>query len=1012
MAQHAAKEWLRRRRNAAERSATLAELAATELNSPLKRGKFENLLEGIGYRAGEQLVPLLAAEFRSLPPNESAAAIDAAVDALQAADLSDDAIFAANADPELLARDIRRQLPTMTDQAGLSEGAVALYNRVVDQACRHLIQVVVQLAPFQGRALTEILDRLTTLTDQLTDLFAHTPRTSLEPQPGTVRDEDFRSEYLRHLTKVLDRLDLLGLGARHRHRLPLSVAYLSLTVSELGSRRSNENWFDHAGEERSSTVRVENALGTSRRTLIVGGAGSGKTTLLDWLAVTAARGKLTQSLRGWNRCVPFPIRLRRYVDADLPRPEELLNHVASWLVGTMPDGWVHRRLRSSAALVLVDGVDEVPVAKRDQVREWLREMVDAYPEVRVVVTAREGAAERTWLAAEGFTSMTLRPMTPADIRLFTTRWHDAAAEAEWLPCEAGELPAVQRRLTSQLDARPDLRELASIPLLCAMLCALNLVRGTNLPHNRMELYRAALAMLVELRDAEKNVPTLLNETEKMVLLRDIAWRLTLAGDTELPKADVLRYVELKLRSMPSVTLDKDAVLDHLLVRTGVLREPVPDRVDFVHRTFLEYLAASEATEGEHIATLVGHAHLDTWRQTIIMACGHAKRSQVNDLLARILALIDKGDRQKHLRLLAASCLETITDLDPYLRTRINWMISEHLVPPRDDVDVEELAVLGHLVLRYLPSSLDGLDVDTAVATIRVAMLTYHIDALQLLADYARQADKPMIQQALIEAWRYFEPEQYAEQVVSQIRFHYGKLELSNEGLLPAARRLTNVSRLTVVFARDHIDDFGIFQGLEHLKDLATFCRGTVDLSPLAEHAELARVRLHGAEHYLNVEAMSACALQQLILECRDLGKSLHRFRDLSTLASLELSGLSKVTDVSPLGMLQQLESLTLRDCQRLHTIKPIGTLPELRHLTLNGCEMPDLAAEISVAFPGLRTLELDEVITDGDMTPLAELSELREVCVSGMRRPYGLSVLGDRVRIVGGIRRDRRWPRQ
>jgi hypothetical protein len=83
VAQHAGKEWLRRRRNAAERNSTLAELAAAELNSPLRRSKLDNALEAIGFQAAEHLEPLLAAEFGALPENEFAAAVAAAVDVLR-----------------------------------------------------------------------------------------------------------------------------------------------------------------------------------------------------------------------------------------------------------------------------------------------------------------------------------------------------------------------------------------------------------------------------------------------------------------------------------------------------------------------------------------------------------------------------------------------------------------------------------------------------------------------------------------------------------------------------------------------------------------------------------------------------------------------------------------------------------------------------------------------------------------------------------------------------------------
>jgi hypothetical protein len=105
-------------------------------------------------------------------------------------------------------------------------------------------------------------------------------------------------------------------------------------------------------------------LARSPRTLIRGEAGSGQSTILRWLAITAGRNGFTGGLTGWNNVVPFLVRLRRFVGRRLPRPEELLDHVAGSLTGLMPAGWVHRQLNSGRALLLVDGFDAPAAAGR------------------------------------------------------------------------------------------------------------------------------------------------------------------------------------------------------------------------------------------------------------------------------------------------------------------------------------------------------------------------------------------------------------------------------------------------------------------------------------------------------------------------------------------------------------------------------------------------------------------------------------------------------------------------
>ncbi len=64
------------------------------------------------------------------------------------------------------------------------------------------------------------------------------------------------------------------------------------------------------------------------------------------------------------------------------------------------------------------------------------------------------------------------------------------------------------------------------------------------------------------------------------------------------------------------------VCRYLLERSGLIREPTPDRVDFIHRTFQDYLAGRAAVRADDIGALIAHAHNDQWRNVIVMAAGH------------------------------------------------------------------------------------------------------------------------------------------------------------------------------------------------------------------------------------------------------------------------------------------------------------------------------------------------------------------------------------------------------
>ncbi|MGW4058769.1 NACHT domain-containing protein [Amycolatopsis sp. NPDC004747] len=998
IASAAAKSWLQRRKAGVARSADLVDLAAGELKGPLERAKLENLVQHIGMQVAEQLEPVLADRFSTLPPHEIEAAFVAVEDALAKADLSDSALLAADADPERLARKIRGNL---SHERLLAPKAAALYELALDQSCRHLVQVIRHLPSFQPRALADVLGRLSRQSDQLEELLARLPKTSLAAPEGVDHDAEFEATYLRLLARDLDRLELLGLTMDDQPALPLTVAYLSLSVSSEGEprrpeRRMDELWFEkRQNRAGSANMRVETALSGATHVLVRGEAGSGKTTLLDWLAVTAARAGFTGKLSEWNGRVPFPVRLRSFAAEPLPRPEEFLAHIAPMLAP--PEGWARRVLDSGRAMVLVDGVDEVGTGHRREVKAWLRKLSSAFPDTVIVVTSRTAAADQRWLAQEGFGCVLLEPMSAEDIEALVTRWHKAAAAGGTV--RAGtDLPAVQRRLLNQLDSRPHLRTLAASPLLCAMLCALNLAHRSELPRDRMDLYRKALSMLLHLRDAERRIGVILTEAQKQILLGDLAWRLSLASKVELPKERVLSHVALRLPSLPHVDHTPAEVLDHLLERSGVLREPVRGRVDFVHRTFQECLAANEATEQDHLETLIDRAHLDTWWETFVMACGHAKHHQVGTLLSGILDRADEEPRHaRHLRLLAAASLETVSNADPEVLARVEAVIRDQLVPPRSLKETRSLASIGERVLRYLPENLDGLSDAVAAASVRAAALTAGADALKLLGNYARDP-RPGVQDQLLQAWQYFDPERYAVEVLADSPLADGAAHLETARLLPYVRRLKNLTDLRVnLITSDTQADLGVVDGLPHLSHLEMdFHReATVNLAPLARHPGLVTVALYFARRYTQLQSLKSLRkLKNLTIYRKTAWRSIEGFGGLTGLRHLALDKLHLIDSLDPLASLENLDTLalweirvkTLEASAALTAPKVIGLyqyepkdnrlsgetiakcFPAMRALNVYGMEITDLHA---VATSQLRSLVLDSLSAPVDVGPLA-----------------------------------------
>ena len=444
VAEKAGREWLAARVQLEGREKNLTELMVISFQDRFVRRRVDRQLAGIADSVEKRLYDLISNEYRGLSPNDRSAVVLEVTSVLQEADLSDSAIFAADADSTVIARQIRAVRPGKLSELG--EAGAYLYDVLLDECCDCLVRIMRQLPEFTARAISEILPRLSIIADQVSVALDRLPVRTLDAPAGAQNDLEFGRRYREYLSETLDEIELFGVRvANYRPRATLSVAYISLNVTVGNGSKFSPTHDDRLKvadltgdrELTQTSMRAESALTRWPRLLLRGQAGSGKSTLLCWAAVTVARGGLPDDLADWNERIPFLVRLRSYADRELPQPE---NFITGPLRGLTPQGWVHRVLNADRGLLLVDGVDELSAPGRVGVRQWLRGLLAAYPGTRIIVTSRPAAADDRWLTAEGFSSVMMEPMAPSHLRELVKQWHAAAQHAESLPCAAGELP--------------------------------------------------------------------------------------------------------------------------------------------------------------------------------------------------------------------------------------------------------------------------------------------------------------------------------------------------------------------------------------------------------------------------------------------------------------------------------------------------------------------------------------------------------------------------------------------
>lgn len=624
-----------------------------------------------------------------------------------------------------------------------------LYSLVLRESCADLVKIVRGMPTLASVATPEILARLTKIT---ADVGTAPARALAEADRD--RDARFAEIYRQHVTSELDVVELAGeqLSETSR-RYPLDPAYLSLPAMIHSAGSSEE-------------ARIERALAGRSRVILRAECGGGKTTYLSRLFSLVARRNLPAHLRELAATVPFYIPLHRYAESDPPMPEKFLDWVARTVAGEMPQGWVQRQLREGESLVLLNGLDEVPAARRPIVLEWVSKLVKQFPRPRYVLASRPAAIPEEWPASAGFDVVDLLPMSPSDVRTFIRRWHDAVGTTLSDPAALAEVEQCAATMTESLGRSHALRVLSRNPLLCALMCALNWDKRVHLPGQWLDLLKIVVEILVGERDAVRDVVDELElpREQRMRALQNIAfWMVT----EDLPGGEfdeVLARVEYLFAGPGPECADAKTTLEHLTVRSGLMYADRDGLLRFTSPILRDYLAAREAVDGGNIRFLLREAHLPERHPLIVMAAGYASMMRAEELLTGLLtrAADQPADRDK-LLVLAHACLAAIPALGEDLRERVRHESAE-LLAPRTDAAADALAKGSPFVFDLVHTGQEH-DLEVVTALIRAAARAGECSILPVLSQFAGDP-RSTVQELLFSAWPSFDPVQYAHVVVA------------------------------------------------------------------------------------------------------------------------------------------------------------------------------------------------------------------------------------------------------
>ncbi|MBP2324951.1 putative ATPase [Kibdelosporangium banguiense] len=828
--------------------------------------------------------------------------------------------------------------------------------------------------------------------------------------PGGNRDESWEVER-RYLNLVAEEHATFEMFQVARAGMPLGAPFDEYYVMPPITRRQTTG---KRSELTGAGTDPVNAITDARRVLLLGGAGAGKTTFLNWMAYVAA----TRGQEGpWRDVVPFFLSLRHFPSARMPqRPEELLATVAPTLTGGKLAEWVDELFTKGRAMLLVDGLDELVADRRNDVKRWLERFVRTYPEARYVVSTRPSAVDDSWFldlpGRTGLIRFELLPLSSSGLDQVIEHWYRAARTQEFDTDQQQWLSACEASLRDSLATRPNLRTLVASPLLAALLCALYRQNNQYLPRTRRELLDQSLDLLLGRWDNIKVSATddshhrvaveeelQLTKAEQLILLERFAAPMVRGAELMVSRADAERRLERAMTGLRSQGLAPDRLLQHMLVRTGLLREhPAEQKIQFVHRTFRDYLAAADMVKAGELETLVENAHKDSWYEVVFMAAAQAREREVADLLQRLLRQASQTKDQRladRLQLVAAACLGYADVVYPdQVRVDVQNAV-RRLIPPTDFHEAEMLARAGRFVIELLPGpdQLTGPGKDTVSPfVIRTLAMIGGEEAWEKIRPFTAMHQSTVVDE-LLRGWREFDfADDYARFLLSQVDFGDRVLPVRRWDLLPRLRHLTTLTALKVigdVALEDGRDGIYPLAALRSLRSLEIVANQTIrDLSPLARSHTLRVLRITGHSKLIDLSALAGCTVQRLTLlpVARTERDSM---MDLTTLAGAPLTSLSinhprlatglhdlpgelPLVDLeiinrpdkrSLLGIerFTALEKVTVHGVPADAEVEALATLPALRHLVLKTPEPVGALARLWPLGRSLDVLELDGV---------------------------------------------------
>jgi formylglycine-generating enzyme required for sulfatase activity len=411
-----------------------------------------------------------------------------------------------------------------------------------------------------------------------------------------------------------------------------------------------------------------------KRIVILGSPGSGKSTFVRHLAWSLAMRGLDQpaDLFGWDHnhvLLPIVVPLRVLAGhlaknsvSDKEVTEALKNSLIEYDVNKIDDllrGSLHR----GSAIILFDGLDEVPLEATSEVVDRrttlsaIHEFAKLYAKPLMIITCRTHAYTSNFRSLIGWPVAEIAPFTLGQTRRFVSAWYGELQVMGQI--DAAHKQNLERTLLDTIVTSKKLRDMAATPLLLTLM-ALVLYNKGELPRDRPQLYERVLELLLgqwdKVREGQSISEAIDQPNWNAKRILPVLDKLSFEAHANVTSEDGRgRLTRSTVRSalidffetarVPDPWKIAQRCLDYFEQRSGLISLDDNDSYVFAHLTLQEHCAGRYLLFIRNARELVMKYRVDDrWREPIFLGLGVVQQAKP-ELLEGVLGdLIDRDEQ--------------------------------------------------------------------------------------------------------------------------------------------------------------------------------------------------------------------------------------------------------------------------------------------------------------------------------------------------------------------------------